>query len=68
MNGEIVKDEWGRYARVTGYRGGYLVCEKIDKYGRKLGGMCMYCYSEVRHATLQKKPRRIKKAKKKVRK
>lgn len=56
MSEQIAKDEWGRYVRVTGFRGGYLVCERIDKYGRKNGGMAMYCHSELRHATLAKRP------------
>ena len=56
MPEQIAKDEWGRYVRVTGFRGGYLVCEQIDKYGKKNGGMAMYCQSELRHATLAKRP------------
>ena len=62
MADDIAKDEWGRYVRVTGFRGGYLVCERIDKYGRKTGGMAMYCHSELRHAQLVKR-RAKKKAK-----
>lgn len=56
MADKIAKDEWGRYVRVTGSRGGYLVCQRIDKYGRKNDGMAMYCPSELRHATLAKRP------------
>lgn len=56
MDEQIAKDEWGRYVRVTGFRGGYLVCERIDKYGRKTGGMAMYAHSELRHANLAKRP------------
>lgn len=52
---DIHKDEWGRMVRVTGLRGGYIVCERIDKYGRKIGGMAMYCQSELRPAKLVKK-------------
>ena len=62
MADNIAKDEWGRYVRVTGFRGGYLVCERIDKYGRKTGGMAMYAHSELRHAKLVKR-RPTKKAK-----
>ena len=65
MEGEIVKDEWGRYARVTGFRHGYLVCQKIDKYGRRTGGMCMYCHSEIKPARLATRPAK-KKAKRKA--
>jgi hypothetical protein len=54
--GDIAKDEWGRMVRVTGFRGGYLVCERIDKYGRKNGGMAMYCDSELKPAKLSKRP------------
>ena len=63
---EIAKDFWGRYVRVTGFRGGYLVAERIDKYGRKSGGMAMYCPSELRHATLEKRPSNKKTAKRKT--
>lgn len=56
MSEQIAKDEWGRYVRVTGSRGGYLVCERIDKHGRRRGGMAMYCPSELRHARLAKRP------------
>jgi hypothetical protein len=56
MSEQIAKDEWGRYVRVTGFRGGYLVCERIDKHGRKSGGMAMYSPSELRHAKLAKRP------------
>jgi len=54
--GNIAKDEWGRMVRVTGFRGGYLVCERIDKYGRKTGGMAMYCDIELKPAKLSKRP------------
>lgn len=56
--GDIAKDQWGRMVRVTGFRGGYLVCERIDKYGRKSGGMAMYCHSELRPAKLAKRASR----------
>ena len=65
MDEQIAKDEWGRYLRVTGLRGGYLVCERIDKYGRKNGGMAMYWPCELRHAKLAKRPAK-KKAKAKA--
>lgn len=65
MADDIAKDQWGRYVRVTGFRGGYLVCERIDKYGRKTGGMAMYCSSELRHANLVRR-RAKKKAKAKA--
>jgi len=55
MANNIAIDDFGRYVRVTGFRGGYLVCERIDKYGRKIGGMGMYCESELKHAKLVKK-------------
>lgn len=58
MSEQIAKDEWGRYVRVTGSRGGYLVCERIDQYGRKRGGMAMYCHSELRPAKLAKRASR----------
>lgn len=63
MPKQIAKDEWGRYVRVTGFRGGYLVCERIDEYGKKTGGMAMYCQSELRHAKLSKRPKKKAKAK-----
>lgn len=52
----IAKDQWGRMVRVTGFRGCFLVCERIDKYGRKTGGMGMYYDSELRPAKLAKRP------------
>jgi hypothetical protein len=66
MNDEIAKDEWGRYVRVKSRRGGYIVCVRIDKYGRKNGGMAMYCPSELRHATLAKRPAKKKAARAKT--
>lgn len=63
MSEEIAKDEFGRYVRVTGCRGGYLVCECIDKYGRKTKGMGVYMPSELRHATLAKRPSKKKRKK-----
>jgi hypothetical protein len=53
---DIAKDEWGRMVRVTGFRAGYLVCERINKYGDRRGGMAMYCQSELRPANLAKRP------------
>lgn len=53
---DIAKDEWGRLVRVTGFRAGYLVCERINKYGDPSGGMAMYSQSELRPATLAKRP------------
>ncbi len=52
----IAKDEWGRMVRVTGFRAGYLVCERINKYGDRRGRMAMYCQSELRPAKLAKRP------------
>jgi hypothetical protein len=53
---DIAKDEWGRMVRVTGFRAGYLVCERINKYGDRRGGMAMYCQSELRPAKLANRP------------
>jgi hypothetical protein len=63
--GDIAKDEWGRMVRVTGFRAGYLVCERINKYGDRKGGMAMYCHSELKPAKLTKRPAK-KKAKKRT--
>ena len=60
MTEQIAQDEWGRYVRVTRVSCGYLVCERIDKYGRKSGCMAMYSPSELRHATLAKRPAKTK--------
>lgn len=59
---QVCRDDFGRYVRVTGFRGGYLVAERIDKYGRRRPGMAMYCFSELKPARLKKRPK--KKAKK----
>ena len=60
----VCKDDYGRYVRVLGYRNGYLVAERIDKYGRRSGGMAMYCHSELSKARLKKRPAKKKRAKK----
>lgn len=56
MKGQIAKDEFGRLVRVTEFRHGYLVCERIDNYGQKNGGMAMYDECELRPAALKKRP------------
>lgn len=66
MSDEIAKDEFGRYVRVKSRRGGYIVCERIDKYGRRNGGMAMYYYLELRPAKLAKRTARKKAARAKT--
>lgn len=55
MKSSIATDEWGRYVRVIGLRSGYLLCERIDKCGKRTGGMAMYWDCELKPARLCKR-------------